>query len=84
MSNWTDVASKALDFLQKPNGLGVVVILSLFVFLIYSIPLGVVTWTSWDNTNRLEKAITSLGDHCIHSLASGSNPSLKKQKTQTE
>lgn len=69
MSTWSEVASKALDFLAKPNGLGVVVIIAGMAFLLYVLPLGVVTWTSWDNTNRLEKAITSLGVNCIHSVA---------------
>jgi len=69
MADWAEVASKGLDFLQRPNGLGVVVVIAVLGFLVYAVPLGVVTWTSWDNTNRLEKAITSLGANCMHSIA---------------
>lgn len=67
MSGWADVASKALDFLQRPNALGVVVVMAFLGFLAYAVPMAVVTWTSWDNTNRLEKAITALGANCLHS-----------------
>jgi len=62
MTTWADVAAKAIDFLKRPTGMGVFVIGLFFAFLIYTLPLGVVSYISWDNTNRLEKAIVGLGD----------------------
>lgn len=56
---WAEVVSKLLDLFHKPTGLGA---LLLVVLALYIVPLAVVTWTSWDNTNRLEAAIVRLGD----------------------
>lgn len=69
MTSWADVASKVIDFLQKPSGWGTFIVVVLVLFAVYALPLAVVTWTSWDNTDRLEKAITNLGTHCFRDVA---------------
>ena len=78
MTSWEDVASKAMDFLKNPTGLGVFIIALFFAFLIYVLPLGVVTWTSWDNTNRLETAILGLKD-CLGSKVVSWKPGYQNQ-----
>jgi len=72
MTSWSDVAGKGLDFIQKPTGLGVVVVLAILIFLMYTLPLGVVTWTAWQNTERLERAILKQGEACSRSIVSRS------------
>lgn len=69
MANWEDVASKFLDFLQKPSGLGVFVVCVLIGAAVYAYPLWIVTQTSRENTDRLENAISTLGANCMRSVA---------------
>lgn len=76
MTSWQDVASKALDFLQRPNALGVGILALVFAFLVYVFPMIVIGLVSYDNTNRLEKAITTLSTKCLHSIASRSQSHL--------
>lgn len=75
---WSDVAEKAFDLLQRPTGLGVLLISLLFLFLIYVIPIGVVTWVGYYNTDRLEKAIAGMATNCVRSVAN------QKPTTPTE
>jgi hypothetical protein len=51
---WSEVASKAIDFLQKPNALGFVILVLFLGFLAHVIPLAGVIWVSVDNTTRLQ------------------------------
>lgn len=60
MLGWADAVAKGFDFLRTPSGFSVAIMVILFMMLLYAAPLAVVTWTSWDNTNRLEDAIVSL------------------------
>jgi CHASE3 domain sensor protein len=54
--SWSDVAGKLVDFLERPNILGAVIFSLLLLFLAYVIPIGVMTYTSINNTERLETA----------------------------
>ena len=54
--SWSDVAGKLVEFLEKPNILGAVIFALLLLFLAYVIPIGVMTYTSINNTERLETA----------------------------
>jgi hypothetical protein len=69
VTSWEDVASKGLDFLTTPSRLGVLVVLALLGFLIYVTPMVVVAAVSWDNTNRLEKAIYAMSRDCMRTVA---------------
>lgn len=62
MTTWADVAGKAIDFVGLPSGASVVKMALALLFLLYVIPMGVVTWASWESTNRLERAINALGE----------------------
>jgi hypothetical protein len=57
MTLWLEVLKLALEFLKNPPVVAAVIIISFFFLIIYVTPLGVVCWTSWESTNRLETAI---------------------------
>lgn len=56
MIKFLDVVSKFLDFLNRPSGLGVFVLVCILALLFYVVPLLIVGGLSYDNTNRLERA----------------------------
>lgn len=69
MTSWPDVLSKALDFLQKPNILGLLIIVFMLAFLAYIVPMGYIGWLSMNSTDRIERAITTLSVNCMRSVA---------------
>lgn len=57
---WSDVAEKAIEFLEKPNALGAAVIIAVLIFLAYTVPIGTMVWMNIDGTNRIVTAIHDL------------------------
>jgi hypothetical protein len=54
---WSDIIIRFLNFLDKPNALGALVLLLLLVFLGYMTPIAAFTFVSLHNTERLETVI---------------------------
>lgn len=71
---WLTIIEKFLDFLKHPSALGVLALLSLICLVIYSAPLALMTWTSFQNTDRLEAAINRLAEHCIRNSYTSQEP----------
>jgi uncharacterized membrane protein len=60
MSSWTDIIKAFIEFLNKPNGLGVLVLLSGMLLTLFMTPIGVLTYINIDGTNRIVSAIREL------------------------
>lgn len=60
MNIWAEVLKGVLEFLEKPTGLAVVVVLAFFALVLYTIPIGALLWVNWDGTNRIVTAISEL------------------------
>jgi len=60
MSSWADIIKAFIEFLNKPNGLGVLVLLSGMLLTLFMTPIGVLTYINIDGTNRVVSAIREL------------------------
>ena len=60
MTSWTDIIKDFIDFLNKPNGLGVLVLLSGMLLTLFITPIGVLTYINIEGTNRIVSAIREL------------------------
>jgi len=60
MTSWADIVKEFIDFLNKPNGLGVLVLLSGMLLILFMTPIGVLTYINIEGTNRIVSAIREL------------------------
>jgi len=60
MTSWIDLLKDLIDFLNKPNGLGVLVLLSGMLLIFFMTPIGVLTYLNIEGTNRIVSAIREL------------------------
>lgn len=74
MTSWQDVASKGIDFLQKPNAMGFGIILLVVALLIYVVPIGATIYAYTYNTDRVVAAIKELTKDCQRTVAMEHKP----------
>jgi len=60
MNSWIELLKDCIDFLNKPNGLGVLVLLSGMLLTFFMTPIGVLTYLNIEGTNRIVSAIREL------------------------
>lgn len=64
MASWADVAIKVIEFLQKPSGIGVFLVLCFIAVGLYIYPLYIVDTSFTENTNRIIAAMNEIKSLC--------------------